>query len=99
MRVLDLRDVISDLELRFLFKFCCWDTDCRKAPASYSALAKACRCGGRFRVKGSHSETCNPIPKLLARIDGIISSVAGMDLEALNRVPLKGLEWEPVGIR
>ena len=101
MSVLELRVVLCGLRLRlrFLPKFRCWNTSCQKIPASYSALASPCPCGGRFRVKGSHSETCNPMPTLLSRIDSIISSVTGMDLEALKRVPMKGPEWEAADIR
>ena len=97
--VLELRGLISGFQIRFLPKFRCWTKSCLKTPASYSALASACRCGGYFIAKGSHSETCDPMPTLLACIDGIISSVRGMDLEASKRIPMKGPNWEGLDLR
>ena len=95
MSILGLRDNISHFRLSFLYKLGCGTKySCMAVPRSYSALAGICYCGDHFAAKGSHSETCSPMPAVLALIDGIISSVSGMDLEASKRIPVKGPKWE-----
>ena len=100
MSILGLRDGISRFRLKFFPKFGCHREDCRNDLNSYSELQAKCKCGSTgFVHKGSHSDTCSPMPALLSLIDDIIASVRGIDLETSGRIPMKGPEWEGADIR
>lgn len=102
MSILELRDEIRNLRLTFFPKFKCTasSTSCQRVYACYSTPETSCECGCvDLRHDDSHSDTCSPMPELLNLIDGFISSVSGMNLEALGRMPMKGPEWEAADIR
>ena len=99
MSVLGLRDEISSFRLNFFPRY---EQTCSNSGAArkrHYRLHTKCQCGSDcYSREGSHSDTCDPMPALLALIDDIISSVSGMDLEA-ERIPMKRPNWEAADIR
>ena len=95
MSVLEMKNEISSFRLNFLTKFGCSNVFCQRASVNSLGFGWQLKCQfcGSSLQHGSHSETCNPMPELLDLINGIMSSVSGMDLGASERIPTKGPEW------
>ena len=90
-----MKNEISRFRLNFFTKFGCSNMYCQDGSVRSFGYARQwnCQfCGGSLQHE-SHSETCSPMPELLGLIDGIISSVSGMDLGASERIPTKRPEW------
>ena len=92
MGILGLRDEISRFRLDFFPKYSPVPTGGPVSTRDYHRMK--CECWHNCVVhEGSHSDTCSPMPACLDLIDRIISNVLGMDLEASERILLRGPKW------
>ena len=98
MSILGLRDEIARLRLGFLRRIGCSSGYCSRASLA-APEANECPCRNRLVLRGSHSTTCSPVPELSTRIEGIISSIRGISLKDMKRIPVRGSKWEVVSIR
>jgi hypothetical protein len=96
MSILKLRKKITGFHLGFIQNYECNNLYCRRrSGANVYSLTDKCNCGlgSTVILKDTHSRTCNPMQKLVAKLKASVSSVSGMDLGAHGQIPVIGSKW------